>query len=280
MPVLRLELYQPSAHYRLPYAYQRRLTYPLPPYSTILGFLQNLVSNHKAVKDYLVPKPEVSDIGVLPLTHIAVAGRFYSKTVEYTWLRSLKAEKGSERRDKIFSFPEHPGQQIPVKVDTLERVELVIYLGAAEEFLSVLKEAISNPQPYEIPHLGRAEDFVILDSVEVVELRQTKVKPKHYPYSFWVPYEEAQQLKLEGLLFKIALKAENRVMQKASRGKGSKSSKPADPMLFSELSPQGPIWRVMQNVPVLLWEGELPYAIEAYFDSEKEIPVFLQPIDA
>ncbi|MDW8236681.1 MAG: hypothetical protein RMK98_08705, partial [Bacteroidia bacterium] len=227
-----------------------------------------------SIKRYLNGNSKVDN---LPLKGIGVAGHFHSKAVEYTWMRSFAVESLNTRRYEIYGFPEHPGQQIPVKVDTLERVELVIYLGAAEEFLSVLKEAISNPQPYEIPHLGRAEDFVILDSVEVVELRQTKVKPKHYPYSFWVPYEEAQQLKLEGLLFKIALKAENRVMQKASRGKGSKSSKPADPMLFSEPSPQGPIWRVMQNVPVLLWEGELPYAIEAYFDSEKEIPVFLQP---
>ncbi|MDW8417731.1 MAG: CRISPR-associated protein Cas5, partial [Bacteroidia bacterium] len=136
LPVLRLELYQPSAHYRLPYAYQRRLTYPLPPYSTILGFLQNLVSDHISIKPYLNGN---SEIATLPLKGIGVAGHFHSKAVEYTWMRSFASKSGNTRRYEIYGFPEHPGQQIPVKVDTLERVELVIYLGAAEEFLSVLK---------------------------------------------------------------------------------------------------------------------------------------------
>jgi len=40
---LRLQLYQPHAHFRIPFSYQRRHTYPIPPYSTVIGFLSNLL---------------------------------------------------------------------------------------------------------------------------------------------------------------------------------------------------------------------------------------------
>lgn len=274
LPALRLELRQLSANYRLPYAYQRRLTYPLPPYSTVLGFLRNLIANHPIIS----PKgkasaPFTSEVSfmveALPIDYIAVAGRFQSKTVEYTWLRTLATESEDYRRYEIYGFSQHPGKQIPVQVDTLERVELVIHLGIQDSTLrEAVEKAIRDPNPYEILHMGRAEDLVILDSVRPVELKWMKVPPKHYPYSFWVPYEEAQKLKLEGLIYKIGLRAENEIITKPSTAKRSKKGS------------QRLVRRIMHNIPVLLWEGELPYSIETYFDAEKKIPVFLQSTDA
>ena len=35
---LRLKIYQPTAYFRLPFAYQRRHTYPLPPIQQLLVF--------------------------------------------------------------------------------------------------------------------------------------------------------------------------------------------------------------------------------------------------
>lgn len=41
--ILRIRIYRPQAHYRVPFTYQRRHTYPIPPYSTVIGFLCNVL---------------------------------------------------------------------------------------------------------------------------------------------------------------------------------------------------------------------------------------------
>jgi len=43
MKALLIKIYQPTAHYRMPFTYQRRHTYPIPPYSTVIGFLCNML---------------------------------------------------------------------------------------------------------------------------------------------------------------------------------------------------------------------------------------------
>ncbi|MGB9677695.1 MAG: CRISPR-associated protein Cas5, partial [Candidatus Ratteibacteria bacterium] len=43
MKVSKLKIYQPQAHYRIPFTYQRKHTYPIPPYSTIIGLLCNVL---------------------------------------------------------------------------------------------------------------------------------------------------------------------------------------------------------------------------------------------
>jgi len=43
MKALLIQIYQPTAHFRIPFTYQRRHTYPIPPYSTVIGLLCNLL---------------------------------------------------------------------------------------------------------------------------------------------------------------------------------------------------------------------------------------------
>ncbi|MCX7607329.1 MAG: hypothetical protein N2170_08730, partial [Bacteroidia bacterium] len=194
---------------------------------------------------------------------------------EYTWLRSLSsdAHKGafgtfpplkepkldieygavsagslfpSEGRYRAYGLPEHPGGQIPVVTDTLQEVELLIYLQAEERVLEKLRQALLEPTPREIPHLGRAEDMIILEEVGTVPLERKEVPPGRYPYSFWVPYTEAKQLDMEGLIYRISLKGEDTLTG-----------------------------RRVTSTEVILWEGEAPYRLPVYWDGEKKLPVFL-----
>jgi len=280
MKAIRLRIFQPTAHYRIPYAYQRRLTYPLPPYATVLGMLRNLLG--KTLGD------------PLPIRHIGIAGRYQTKVAEYTWLRSLTREKhvglfgevggtpavkkakssskasrsidlfsaveanggysslvpySTPGRYREYALPEHPGGQVPTIIDTLHQMELVIHLVPEESRFEKVQEAIENPQVYEILHLGRAEDLLMLESHSKIELRRQKVPPGRYPYMWWIPYEEGKASMLEGLLYRIALRAED-----------TKHGRHTDTTL------------------VQLWEGEAPYAFEAYYDDELKIPVFLQDL--
>lgn len=253
MRAIRLRIFQPTAHYRIPYAYQRRLTYPLPPYATVLGMLRNLLG--KTLGD------------PLPIRYIGIAGRYQTKVAEYTWLRSLTREKhvglfgevdgrysftvpySTPGRYREYALPEHPGGQVPTIIDTLYQMELVIHFVPEESRFEKVQEAIENPQVYEILHLGRAEDLLMLESHSKIELRRQKVPPGRYPYMWWIPYEEGKASMLEGLLYRIALRA-----------KDTANGRHTDSTL------------------VQLWEGEAPYAFEAYYDDELKIPVFLQAL--
>lgn len=265
---LRLHLFQPSANYRLPYAYQRRLTYPLPPYSTVLGFLTNLVKDHPSISRYLEQEKKQ-----LPISGIAICGRFLSKVSEYIWFRGFghkdKASKGEILRYRMYGLPEHPGKQLPGVVEVLENVEVVVYLASKKsDFLKNLMDALKSPKPYEIPHLGRAEDLVMLRSVALVNVEKDQILYRgRWEYNFWVPYEQATELKLEGLLYRISLEAWD------ERGT-----------------------RQVRSVPVLFWEGVLPYSIRVPYleraskkkpssEGEKEnsfpetdFPIFLQQL--
>lgn len=121
MKILRIKIYQPQAHYRMPFTYQRRHTYPLPPYSTVIGFLCNALGIYDQ-------RTELYQEGILNLK-ISLAGRFESKITEYIWFRNLKKEKHVQR----FGFAEnretnghieHIGGQSPMRIDVLNDVHL------------------------------------------------------------------------------------------------------------------------------------------------------------
>jgi CRISPR-associated protein Cas5t len=177
--VLKLKIFQPTAHYRIPFTFARRHTYPIPPYSTVIGLICNILGienqedeNFKKLKNGL---------------SLAIYGRYESLNREYVWFRSLNKEAHinrfsySENRF-IDQMPEHPGGQIPTRIDVLENVNLIIYIKHDEEnFLFEIKNNIENPQKRISPiHLGRAEDLVILEAIEIIDIDIEKDKKQIY----------------------------------------------------------------------------------------------------
>lgn len=176
---LRLCLYMPQAHWRVPYTYQRRHTLPLPPPSTIIGFLCNLLgirningqpapcqckrcahiyayhhfSNEKEgsnpTNNFLQPEL-FGDINAI-LYHtlvdqleLSICGTFESKTTEYTWFRNLSKESHTGRfgiptNRTVNSIIEHPGGQQPVSIDILNNVHLIIHIATTNECICLLK---------------------------------------------------------------------------------------------------------------------------------------------
>lgn len=187
MPLLRLEIYQPHAHYRIPYSINRRLTYPIPPYSTVIGFLCNICG----VDDQ---KSEVYSI--ISELKISIAGRFDSKTTENIWFRNLSREEHnryyiSETVRYKNGQVGHVGGQIPVKIDVLENVELVIHLyHKNEEHIEMIKQKLENPVERLQPlHLGRAEDLLVIRDLKVLKDEELDIGrvDGNYDYFFWIP---------------------------------------------------------------------------------------------
>lgn len=197
MPVLRLKIYQPQAHYRIPFTYQRRLTYPIPPYSTIIGFLCNACG----VDDQKNGLYE----NVIRKLKISIAGRFKTKTTEMIWFRNLskKAHIGTygaiDNREKNGQIG-HIGGQAPMKIDVLEDVELIIHLYHENEDnkdkLKELQKKLENPENrLQVLHIGRAEDWIVYQEIKLFEDNlknnsdnfEWKRSDGQYPYFFWIP---------------------------------------------------------------------------------------------
>ncbi len=211
---MRLEIYQPHAHYRVPFTYQRRHTYPIPPYSTVKGFLCNILG----VKGYTYGEnpEENSYFQKIKDLKISISGRFKAKTTEMNWLRNLAKSQheghfgGIENR-KIYGIAEHIGGQSPVTIDILDEVEITIYLYHDDStFLKYLEKNLWNPSQRLYPlYLGRAEDWVVIRSVQNTELHIEK-KDANFSSFFWIPQKPwlPQDIlfdfsKIEGLFYRI-----------------------------------------------------------------------------
>ncbi|MCX8082436.1 MAG: type I-B CRISPR-associated protein Cas5b [bacterium] len=192
MKFLRLKIYQPHVHYRIPFTLSRRHTYPIPPYSTVIGLICNVLG----IKDQNDEKfVKLKELG------LAIYGKFESMTKEYIWLRNLSANSHRNRFITIQNrtmdqIPEHPGRQIPTRIDVLENVNLIIYIYHSDEkFIIELKEVFNNPQNRIYPlHLGRAEDWIVFEdspeeAIRIVDIDKNNKKPfygKLYYYT-WIP---------------------------------------------------------------------------------------------
>ncbi|RLC76212.1 MAG: hypothetical protein DRI61_13685, partial [Chloroflexi bacterium] len=87
--------------------------------------------------------------------------------------------------------PEHPGGQQPVRVDVLENVELLIFLGHEDEkFLKDIIQAFKESSQWLYPlHLGRAEDMVIIEELGFVSVEE-KEPSGVLPYYAWLPEDK------------------------------------------------------------------------------------------
>jgi CRISPR-associated protein Cas5t len=211
---MRLVIYQPHAHYRVPFTYQRRHTYPIPPYSTVKGLICNVLG----IKGYTYGEDpeENSNFQKLKDLKISISGKFKAKTTEMNWLRNLSYTQheryfgGIENRIH-HNIAEHIGGQSPVTIDILDEVELVVYLYHDDpSFLKYLEKNLRNPSQRLYPlYLGSAEDWVVIRSIHNIELHLEK-KDANFGFFFWIPQKlwlpqdiSFDFSKIEGLFYRI-----------------------------------------------------------------------------
>jgi CRISPR-associated protein Cas5t len=184
MQALKIKLYQPTAHYRMPFTYQRRHTYPIPPYSTVIGFLCNMLG---------IDYQGNGQFEKLKNSKLSLSGKFDLKLTEYTWFRnlSIKAHEayfGSTTIREKNGEINHVGGQSPMRIDVLENVRLNIHITSEDiSFLHELKESLINPvNRLEIIHLGRAEDWIVFEEIEMTDLKM-RTMDKNFNHFFWIP---------------------------------------------------------------------------------------------
>jgi len=187
MPILRLEIYQPQAHYRVPFSYQRRLTYPIPPYSTIIGFIVNACGINDQRNELYSTVKELK---------ISITGKFKTKITEYIWFRNLAKTDHEKTYGSLYNREKngqigHIGGQSPMKMDVLEEEELVIYLyHNNKEKIEILKRKLEDPKDRLQPiHIGRAEDWIVYQKIKILEDGDLEYKRQdgQYKHFFWIP---------------------------------------------------------------------------------------------
>lgn len=260
MKALLIKIYQPTAHYRMPFTYQRRHTYPIPPYSTVLGFLCNMLGIDYNGDDYYKQ---------LKSCKLSVSGRFEQKLTEYIWFRNLNKKNhekhfgSSETREKNGEI-NHIGGQSPMRIDVLENMYVNIHITGEESFLKELAEYLHNPtRRLEVVHLGRAEDWLVFESIKLVELKPIS-RDKNYKHFFWIPQQLWTNEKVyfhfdnaDGLFYNLPVLSTIKDYEKTYNRHAERS--------FSYMRSK-------------LNDGAIK-GIEYWYDSESGIPVFFADIN-
>jgi CRISPR-associated protein Cas5t len=180
--VLKIKVHQPDAHYRVPFSYQRRFTYPIPPYSTVKGLICNLMGIRDEADERLKKIKEGLSL--------AIYGRYESLIKEYIWFRNLKEKSHINKFHTVTSriidnIPQHPGGQMPVTVDVLHNVELTLYIYHPE-IIDEIKSAFENPvNRLSTLHLGRSEDWIVIKEIEKISVDKGSLR--QLSLFTWIP---------------------------------------------------------------------------------------------
>ena len=165
MKVVRLTARQTLASYRKPSSMQIKESYPLPPYSTIIGMI-HLACGYTEYVDM----------------DISVQGCYYSKVNELYTRYEFKPrfyEKGRHSIEIESKQGKSTGLTLgPANIELLTNVNLIIHIRPkSEEKIEEIYNGLKRPKEY--LSLGRREDLLIVEAVDVVEIEE-KILEKDY----------------------------------------------------------------------------------------------------
>lgn len=163
MKILKLKLFQESACYKKPFAFKVAETYPLPPYSTVIGML------HKALQ---AKNGEYFDM------NISIQGEYESIFSNYQNLRMYKSD------GQVTAMPRN--------VHQLLNINLIIHVQAEDEIIDKLYQNLS--QGKETVTLGRNEDLVRIDEIKIISEPQ-EVYRKIANHNAYVSKQEVPGIK-------------------------------------------------------------------------------------
>ena len=220
MKALRIRLKQNKAHYRKPNSINNRLTYPLPPLSTIIGALHNACEyNRYYAMDISVQGKyesmgtemytnqcklnslqndrgvlvKLSRPGVLSMGYDEIASA--TKSTGVNFMKEENIEVYNREIFDSFKIAKEDGNKkeleyfativkSPQSYEVLYGVDLLLHIRSCEE---VLKEILDNI--YNFTSLGRSEDFVDILEAKIVTLKENIECMYDSKYNHYIPTE-------------------------------------------------------------------------------------------
>lgn len=178
MKAIRVRLRQDMVNYKKPTSFQLKETYPLPPFSTVIGMVHSLCA-------YTSYHP----------MQVSVQGKYFSKVNDlYTRYEFKNAMRYESARHQLQVGDFGVGKGVAT-AELLVDVELMLHIVPEDQNLV---EEIYNAfvQPKEYPSLGRREDLATIDDVKIVNLSQKELErqiPAYKDYYAYIPYEMVQK---------------------------------------------------------------------------------------
>lgn len=182
MKAIRLKLYQNMVNYKKPTSFQLKETYPLPPYSTIIGMVHNLCQYEEYHE-----------------MDISVQGKYFSKVNDlYTRYEFKNGMTYDKTRHQIKARDFGISRGIAT-AELLVDVELLIHIIPKDETLiEEIEKAFLYPKEY--PSLGRREDLVIIEEVKVVDVIEEELMEDKYLDEDHVAYVPLQLINEESII--------------------------------------------------------------------------------
>ncbi|WP_185526288.1 type I-B CRISPR-associated protein Cas5b [Listeria grandensis] len=158
MKAIRIKLWQDLVNYKKPTSFQLKETYPLPPYSTVIGMVHTMcgfTSYH-------------------PM-EISIQGKYFSKVNDlYTRYEFKNGMTYDEKRHQLKVGDYGVGRGIAT-AELLVDVELLLHVIPEDQSLvPTIAEAFETPQEY--PSLGRREDIATIQEVKVVSFERVEAE--------------------------------------------------------------------------------------------------------
>jgi CRISPR-associated protein Cas5t len=174
MKAIRIKLQQDLVNYKKPTSFQLKETYPLPPYSTVIGMIHNLCKFEK-----------YHDMKV------SIQGKYFSKVNDlYTRYEFKNGMKYEAARHQLKAGDYGISRGIST-AELLVDVELMLHIiPDNQDLISEIEEALLRPIEY--PSLGRREDLVVINEVKVVEVTEKileRSKRIGEDYSAYIPVD-------------------------------------------------------------------------------------------
>ena len=160
MKAVKLKLYQNMVNYKVPTSFQLKESYPLPPYSTVIGMVHSLCD----FKEYKPMK-------------ISISGNYFSKVNDLYTRYEFKNGNPFEMGRHQLNVNGYGINRGVATAELLVDVNLTIHIipeDQSEEFLNTIFEAFKYPREY--PSLGRREDIVLIRDVKIVDVEKKKLE--------------------------------------------------------------------------------------------------------
>lgn len=179
---VRLKLYQNMVNYKKPTSFQLKETYPLPPYSTVIGMVHSLC-DYKEYKEM----------------EISIQGKYHSKVNDlYTRYEFKNGMKFDPARHQLQVGDFGISRGIST-VELLVDVELLIHIIPGDQSLvEEIEKAFLYPREY--PSLGRREDLVIIEEVKVVDIFEEELEEDIELNGEYVAYIPLNMIKDESIV--------------------------------------------------------------------------------
>ncbi|MFW6015960.1 MAG: type I-B CRISPR-associated protein Cas5b [bacterium] len=162
MKAIRAKLYQEMANYKKPTSFQLKETYPLPPYSTVIGMIHYLC-NYKEYKEM----------------DISIQGKYFSKVNDlYTRYEFKNGMKYDEKRHQLKAAEYGISKGVSTS-ELLVDIELVLHIIPKDQnLINEIESSLLFPNEY--PSLGRREDLVTFQDIKIVNVFEKELENDIY----------------------------------------------------------------------------------------------------